>query len=74
MRKSIFILFISGFLCVACQPEEASFTLYTLGDSTMANKKAAVNPETGAREVARMALKECVAQKLIPSRKIKGNN
>ncbi len=47
MRKSIFIFLFSGFLYVACQPEEASFTLFTIGDSTMANKKAAVYPETG---------------------------
>lgn len=47
MRKGIFILLFSGFLCVACQPEEVSFAVFTIGDSTLANKKAAVYPETG---------------------------
>lgn len=47
MRKSIFHLLVILILLSGCSQPEKPFTIYAVGDSTMANKKAEVYPETG---------------------------
>ncbi len=47
MKKNISLVFLLFFAFTACQPVEKQFSIYTIGDSTMANKKADVYPETG---------------------------
>jgi lysophospholipase L1-like esterase len=49
MRKTIFLILLVG-ICnssFAQQANETRITVFTIGDSTMANKKAEVAPETG---------------------------
>lgn len=47
MKNTILLLVIILIVFTSCQPNEKPFTIYTIGDSTMANKKAEVHPETG---------------------------
>lgn len=50
-------------LIIACQPAEKPFTIYTIGDSTMADKKPEVYPETGWCQVFPELLKEHITLK-----------
>lgn len=47
MSKSITIFAWIFLLMLGCQSPEQPFTIYTIGDSTMADKKPEVYPETG---------------------------
>ena len=46
MRKVVFIILIVS-IFAACKVTDKPFAIYAIGDSTMANKKAEVYPETG---------------------------
>jgi len=50
MRKIGVLLFLAFILIAGCAPSK-QITVYTIGDSTMANKKAEVYPETGWGQV-----------------------
>jgi len=50
MRKISTLLFLMIILIAGCTPSKL-ITVYTIGDSTMANKKAEVYPETGWGQV-----------------------
>jgi lysophospholipase L1-like esterase len=50
-------------LMIACKPVEKPFTIYTIGDSTMADKKPEVYPETGWCQVLPELLKEHITLK-----------
>lgn len=50
-------------LMIACQPTEKPFTIYTIGDSTMANKIPEVYPETGWCQVFPELLMEHISLK-----------
>jgi len=50
MRKIGVLMFVAFFLIAGCAPSK-QITVYTIGDSTMANKKAEVYPETGWGQV-----------------------
>jgi len=50
MRKIGALLFLAFILIAGCAPSKL-ITVYTIGDSTMANKKAEVYPETGWGQV-----------------------
>lgn len=47
MTKFISISFLIILMLSGCETAEKSYTIYTIGDSTMANKKESVYPETG---------------------------
>ena len=47
MKQKIFILILGLTVLLGCQSPEKPFAIYTIGDSTMANKKPEVYPETG---------------------------
>ncbi|MBN1820338.1 MAG: rhamnogalacturonan acetylesterase [Prolixibacteraceae bacterium] len=47
MVQRIFLLFLVFIWLNACKSDNKSYTIYTIGDSTMANKKSEVYPETG---------------------------
>lgn len=47
MKNTILLLVIILIVFTSCQPNEKPFTIFTIGDSTMANKKSEVYPETG---------------------------
>lgn len=47
MKKCGFIFSLIILLSLSCQSPEKAFTIYSIGDSTMANKKPEVYPETG---------------------------
>jgi lysophospholipase L1-like esterase len=47
MKRKLFILFLGIALIFGCQSPDKIFSIYTIGDSTMANKKPEVYPETG---------------------------
>lgn len=47
MKLKLFIFFLGYVFLFGCQQPEKPFTIYTIGDSTMANKKPEVYPETG---------------------------
>ena len=63
MKKRILIFFFLGIFISACQPEKDSFTIYTIGDSTMADKKPEVYPETGWCQVIAEYFDESVTVK-----------
>lgn len=47
MKNSLFLISTLIFLISGCKTPEKTFSIYTIGDSTMANKKPEVYPETG---------------------------
>ncbi len=47
MKRVLTILSLAFVVFIGCQTPEKPFTIYAIGDSTMANKKAEVYPETG---------------------------
>lgn len=63
MYKTIAILLITLSVLVSCQTEKKPFSIYAVGDSTMANKKAEVYPETGWCQVLNQYFDETVTVK-----------
>ena len=47
MKKNFLLISILVFFISGCKTPEKPFSIYTIGDSTMANKKPEVYPETG---------------------------
>lgn len=47
MKQKIFLLILGFAFILGCQSPEKPFAIYTIGDSTMANKKPEFYPETG---------------------------
>jgi lysophospholipase L1-like esterase len=62
MKKSGFILIIALAILSACQ-SKIPITIFTIGDSTMANKKPEVYPETGWGQVLNQYFDETVTIK-----------
>lgn len=58
-----FIIAIFLLMTVSCQPKEIPFTIYTIGDSTMTDKKPEVYPETGWCQVFHEMIREHVTLK-----------
>ncbi len=51
MPRFLYFFFVIIFIVFSCSESEKSFTIYTIGDSTMANKPEEVFPETGWAQV-----------------------
>ncbi len=47
MKNVLFIIILAFVLLIGCQAPEGPFTIYAIGDSTMADKKPEVYPENG---------------------------
>ncbi len=60
MRRAFLILILTITLLISCKPVDQPLTIYTIGDSTMANKKQEVFPETGWGQVLDQYFNETV--------------
>lgn len=64
LKRTVFskaiILLLGAMLFHYCTPEKKSFTIYTIGDSTMSDKKPEVYPETGWCQVLAYYLDETI--------------
>lgn len=63
MKKNLSLVFFLFFVFTSCQPVKKPFAIYTIGDSTMANKKPEVYPETGWGQVLNQFFDELVTIK-----------
>lgn len=63
MKYSFFLISILILSITGCQTQEKPFSIYTIGDSTMANKKPEVQPETGWCQVLQNYFDESVTIK-----------
>lgn len=63
MNKNISLVILLFLVFHACRPVQKPFTIYTIGDSTMADKKPEVYPETGWCQVLNQYFDESVTVK-----------